>query len=278
MKPIYPLIPLLLILVSCEFDNKKEAFKEDDSIEAIKQFVEYKIEVINEKYGPCLTDSLASQCIDFSIEYPVITGRLSNNVVQTINENIKENIFDYAFISDKPESFESLIREMSLEYSEILNDVDDYKTSWSLEINSDIIYQDSAFISIASTVYSYTGGAHPNSYQVYKSYDLSTGAPIGLSDILKAGYENALNQAGEIEFRMLKEVPPSIPLREKGFFFENGKFLLNENFAIINKSLVFYYNPYEIAPYSNGPTELELKLTDYVNWISDTGVLHDLKN
>ena len=44
------------------------------------------------------------------------------------------------------------------------------------------------------------------------------------------------------------------------------------------KSLLFYFNPYEIAPYALGGTLLELKLTDYVNLIKDGSVIEDLKN
>lgn len=267
-----------ILLSSCEFDNKKVEKPEIEVAEPIPNFVDYKVEVINKKYGPCQTDSLSSQCIDFSVEYPIVTGMISDLAIENINENIQSTIFDYAFISDKPEDFESLIEEMSGEYEGILKDIPDYKASWSMEVNSDIIYQDSLFISVASTIYSYTGGAHPNSYQVYRSYNLTNGKALSLSDILIPEFENTLNEAGEIEFRMLKEIPPSQSLKDKGFYFENGKFTLNDNFAIINNSLIFYFNPYEIAPYANGPTELELKLTDYVNLISDKGVLHDFKN
>nr|WP_255552061.1 DUF3298 and DUF4163 domain-containing protein [Roseivirga sp. E12] len=233
---------------------------------------------MNEKSGPCEQDSLSSQCTTYAVEYPVITGMISEQAKAEINENIKSAIFDYAFLTEKPESFQSLIDELSAEYTSILEEYPDYSASWSMEVNSDIIYQDSSFISVASTIYSYTGGAHPNQYQVYRSYDLQTGKAITLSDILSSGFEEELNQAAEIEFRMLKEIPPNEELKDRGYFFEGGTFVLNDNFAIINKSLIFYFNPYEIAPYAVGSTELELKLTDYINLLNENGVLNDLKN
>ncbi len=274
------LIPIsfIFILSACEFGAKKPAIVEEETPDAIPTFVEYEIEVLDKKSGPCEQDSLSSQCATYSVEYPVITGLLGEQATAQINENIKSTIFDYAFLTEKPESFQSLIEELSTEYASILKEYPNYSASWSMEINSDIIYQDSSFISVASTIYSYTGGAHPNSYQVYRSFDLATGNPITLADILIPEYEDELNQAAEIEFRMLKEIPPNEELKDKGYFFEGGNFLLNDNFAIINKSLIFYFNPYEIAPYAVGPTELELKLTDYINLINENGVLHGLKN
>ncbi len=278
MKKIIPLFFLIAIITSCEFGEKKPAVVIEETPDAIPQFVEYRIESINEKAGPCKTDSLSSLCASFSIEYPVITGQLEPKVIEKINTNIKSAIFDYAFITDKPESFQSLVGEIATEYSSILKEYPEYKAAWSTEINSDILYQDSSFISVATNIYSYTGGAHPSMYQVYRSYNLQTGEPITLSDILKPGFEENINRSAEIEFRMLKEIPPSFTLREKGYYFEGGEFKLNDNFAIINKSLVFYFNTNEIAPYAIGPTELELKLTDYVNQVNENGVLNGLKN
>lgn len=275
--------PLLLLYIifsisACSFGSKKEEALSVETPDAIPRFVDYEVEAIHGQSGPCALDSLSKQCIEYNVEYPKITGMVTGIVMEKINENIKSNIFDFAFISDKPESFESLIKELSQEYTDILKDIPDYKASWSMEINSDIIYQDTAFISVASTIYSYTGGAHPNTYQVYRSYDLKTGKAITLSDLLKIGFEEDLNESAEIEFRMLKEIPPSQALKSKDYFFENGTFQLNDNFAIINRSLIFYYNAFEIAPYAIGPTELELKLTDYINLIKDTGVLNAYKN
>ncbi|MBO6760471.1 MAG: DUF3298 domain-containing protein [Roseivirga sp.] len=77
---------------------------------------------------------------------------------------------------------------------------------------------------------------------------------------------------------MTKEIPPTESLEERGYWFENDRFELTENFAIINKSLIFYFNPYEIAPYAMGPTELELKLTDFVSLIKEGGVIENYKN
>jgi hypothetical protein len=154
----------------------------------------------------------------------------------------------------------------------------DYNSAWSLEISSDIIFQDSLYISTASTIFSFTGGAHPNSYQVYRSYDLATGKALELADFLVEGFETKFNQLAEIEFRMDKQIAPNKTLNDEGFFFEDGRFKLNSNFAILDRSLLFYYNPYEIGPYSIGPTELELKLTDYVDLIKPGSVIDALKN
>ncbi|PWL30642.1 DUF3298 and DUF4163 domain-containing protein [Roseivirga spongicola] len=268
-----------LCLFGCSFgDKSKEQENQEPIAEAIPRFVEYEIEKISEELGPCSTDTTSRKCLIINIEYPKITGIVSQQVMEKLNENIQNDILSSTFLSDKPTTFDELKNELETDYNTIIKDFPEYANAWNLEVNSDILYQDSLFISLASTVYSYTGGAHPNSGQMYRSYDLRTGEAIGLADILREGYEEELNQVAEIEFRMTKEIPPTESLEERGYWFENDRFELTENFAIINKSLIFYFNPYEIAPYAMGPTELELKLTDFVSLIKEGGVIENYKN
>lgn len=278
MKPL-GLLSLLLLLTACEF-GKKESVTTPEVVQPIPKatFVNYELKKIEEQKGPCVADGKGEKCLSIKIQYPVINNGASDEVLDSINQQIQHDILNYAFISEPKDDFKLLIEEMSQEYEKILDENEDYTSGWLLEISSDIIHQDSSFISTATTIFTFTGGAHPNSMQVYRSYDLSTGKALELSDILIEGYEDELNKLAEIEFRMDKKIPPSEPLSEQGYFFENGKFQLNSNFAIMSKSLLFYFNAYEIGPYSMGPTELELKLTDYVNLIKSSGVIRDLKN
>lgn len=278
-KKLLTVIALCSLLFGCSFgDKSEEQTNSDPQIEAVPKYVEYRVQKISEELGPCRTDSTSKKCLIINIEYPEVTGMVSQAVLDKLNTNIQNDILSSTFLSDKPTSFEELKNELEADYSTIIEDFPDYGNAWNLEVNSDILYQDSLFISLASTVYSYTGGAHPNSGQMYRSYDLRTGEAISLADILEAGYEEELNEVAEIEFRMTKEIPPNESLEDRGYWFQNDRFELTENFAIINQSLVFYFNPYEIAPYAMGATELELKLTDFVNLIKEGGVIEEFKN
>ena len=278
MKKVLAFAVLSFVFSACEFGQPKEKLTDIEEF-PIAQFVNHEIVSIDLHKGPCEKDSLATNCLTFNIEYPQITSATRGQVsTDSLNRSIKESIFEYLFEAERPSSFEELINEMTNEYEDVLTSFSDYTAPWTIEINSDIIYQDSSFISIATTIFTYTGGAHPNTNQVYRSFNLKNGKPILLEDMLTKGYEDELNESAEIEFRMLKEIPPNISLEERGYVFEEGRFRLNNNFAIINKSLLFYFNAYEIASYAEGPTEIELKLTDYVNLIDQNGVLHALKN
>lgn len=268
---------LFVVLSSCEFGKKESVTQIDEGIERAT-FVNYQLLSIKEKKGPCNGVSSDEKCFSIDIQYPVMSSGASKAVMDSINRQIQQDILKYAFISEPKDDFELLINEMSQEYETILKENSDYNSGWLLEISSDIIFQDSLYISTASTIFSFTGGAHPNSYQVYRSYDLATGKALSLGDFLVEGFETKLNQLAEIEFRMDKQIAPDKALNDEGYFFEDGRFQLNNNFAVLEQSLLFYYNPYEIGPYSIGPTELELKLTDYVDLIKPGSVLDGLKN
>lgn len=277
MKKVLLALIIISSVTACQFSTKKKEPVREIEPEAIPQYVEYQVKKIEERSGPCATDETSKQCVEFNIEYPIITGKVPENVQAKINQDIQNDIFSFIMMGDTPaESFETVMKDLSSSYDSLIAEFADYQSGWLIEVNGDILYQDKKFISIATTIFTYTGGAHPNGQQIYRSYNLATGEPITLDQVMINGYEESLNESAEIEFRMLKKIPPSRSLSEEGYWFEDEEFRLNNNFVIINKSLIFYFNAYEIGPYSLGPTELELKLTDYANVIDEDGVLGDL--
>ena len=276
MKQLTLTTLIFLFFTACEFGSKNKKVIEVPEVTALTQYVDYYVEKIEEKSGPCRLDSTAKQCILYQIEYPIVTGPVDQKIVEKINQSIRADILDKA-LGRQVSSFDQMMSDLSGSYDSLIIDFEDYQQSWLVEINSDILYQQANFISVASTIFTYTGGAHPNNSQVYRSYDLNTGKSIDLKDLLETGFESVLNDAAEIEFRMQKEIPPNQSLESAGYWIENDAFAVNDNFAIINQSLMFYYNPYEIGPYSLGATELELKLTDYVELIDPNGAIGYLK-
>lgn len=265
------------ILISCSFGEKSQQANPMIEAQKVPSYVDYRVEKIDKKSGPCVTDTTAKQCLLFQIEYPVITGKIEADIMDKINASIEDDILSSAPIeNDAASSIKEMIDGLSEDYEALLKDFTDYEQPWLVEINADILHQDTAYISLASSIFTYTGGAHPNNNQLYKSYDLRTGRAVKLGDLFLPGFENQLNESAEIEFRMLKEIPPGNSLKSAGYWFEDDQFVLSDNFAIINKSLIFYYNPYDIGPYSLGATELELKLTDYIDLIKPKGILGHL--
>jgi hypothetical protein len=130
---------------------------------------------------------------------------------------------------------------------------------WSMDLSLSID-EAGSYVNVTSSGWSYMGGAHGNGYVAYKHFDRETGRELSLMDFFTD--IDALNSIAEPHFRKLFDLNPTESLNDYGFWFENDKFSVNNNFTFTSESVVFYYNSYEIAPYSGGPTELEVPLNE----------------
>jgi hypothetical protein len=65
-----------------------------------------------------------------------------------------------------------------------------------------------------------------------------------------------LNKIAEPLFRKLFELTAKESLNDFGFWFENDQLSVYENFTFQGGEALFYYNSYDIEPYSVGSTEL----------------------
>lgn len=101
----------------------------------------------------------------------------------------------------------------------------------------------------------YTGGSHGAYVLTYINFDAETGNEIGLEDIFKENYEEVLTDrltnalAKHIGAESLEQI------HEKGYLTLNDMYP-TENFALESDSIIFFYNNYDIAPYSMGRTRL----------------------
>ena len=66
-----------------------------------------------------------------------------------------------------------------------------------------------------------------------------------------------------------------INLTEAGFWFDDDKFSVNNNFSIGKDGLNFVYNNYEITAYAYGPTELFIPYKSIKKVIKPDGLLTD---
>ncbi len=106
----------------------------------------------------------------------------------------------------------------------------------------------------------FTGGAHPFSYASNYVFDVATGKTINLKDLIKD--ETKFLKIIEENVRKVHNIAAAKSLEEEGFFLDETtkKLALPLNFSVSNdqKNIDFIYNPYEIAAYALGPTELSI--------------------
>ena len=113
------------------------------------------------------------------------------------------------------------------------------------------------YISIISTETTYTGGAHPSTFKSVKTYNMEAGT-VTLDEIAKElcgkDSESILKEVKELFKKEIKENPDN--------FYDDSEKLVEDlspdNFYVSKDGLVFFFNQYEIAPYSSGIIEVKI--------------------
>jgi hypothetical protein len=115
----------------------------------------------------------------------------------------------------------------------------------------------------------YSGGAHPTSDKTYFVFDRKEAARVRLSDIIPEESMPLLRQLANRELRAGKRLGPSDSLTKALFFVDEAE--LPEDFFFSPQGLSLHWNPYEIAPYSEGYIEITIPAGEIKNLLSSRG-------
>jgi hypothetical protein len=189
----------------------------------------------SESSNPLISDSLKS----------LILTKYSNRPVSSSNPDavlagIRDGYFN-DYISDN----QSIYKELG-----------GASFAWELLRHMHIQYNSSGLLTFYLVSYAFTGGAHGLESHDYFSVDLKSGRLLRLQDMLKPGYEKELTTLLTGKLKEMSGLPSTGRLTEAGYFTEEVK--PNENFYVMGNGIGFFYNHYELAPYSNGFTDIFL--------------------
>jgi hypothetical protein len=164
------------------------------------------------------------------------------------------------YAGSSPEQYrDALIREYLAMYRATLEpatDVPPAPADWehleTVELNA---LQDRGLV-LGRTQYVYTGGAHgmqTTTWAVIDRHELRT---LSLADFFREPEGAELRAIVRDELRRYSGLEQGRPLSE-GIFFEDEP-PLSADFYITGQGLVLHWDPYEIAPYSEGGIEISL--------------------
>jgi hypothetical protein len=210
----------------------------------------------------CAYDSL--NCSRFSVNYPEFPG-LNEKVQASISRSFVMMVRGDA--EDPRDSFELLGEGFLKDYADFRKDFPDWSASWQRNIDVSLLLLGDSLLSLQYTEESYTGGAHGNNLVAFINLDPKTGEVIKLDRLLKPGYKEALRALGEEIFRTNRELADTASFENNGFQFTNNRFALNDNYGFSREGISFYFNSYEVAPYSMGPTEVMIPYERISSWI-----------
>ncbi len=216
-----------------------------------KNEIRYYEKIYHKTYG---TYKVKKDCAEISIEYPEIISVGAS--FDSVNNYIQTKIHSLSFNEDKYESLDEISDSLFSNYIDVQREFKDYHTGWYIKSKIVVLGIFHNILSLKSEETIYTGGANIFYNLSYTNFDISDGTIVQLSDVIAKKDIPRINSIGEKIFHKLKKIKPNKSEKDAGYWFKNNKFELNNNFAISDSGLVFFYNLYEIAPKSKGTTEL----------------------
>ena len=226
---------------------------------------DYRYEVVS-RYDENCKDS--SDCTSYYVSYPEFSKKLfPSSAVDSINAQVYRQVS-----GPDNKTPEQLADEFFQEYrnyvafrEKIATEEQDtammhFIPSWFNTTECFVVVNAPRLIVTGYKVSQYAGGAHGMYALVYSNYDVLTGTRLGLSDV----FSDTLTLGEKItaQFIRERELDTDVPLSEQGYFIEDDLLPLTENFALHPDGVIFYYNVYEIAPYSYGPSSVTVPYSE----------------
>lgn len=224
--------------------------------------------------------------VDISVEMPVCLD--NESILDSIRTKIVTELFGENYIKIPYDSVVKkfgmdLIMEYKLNNTPLLEQIDStslytFNNEHTLEGFS--LINDGRIYSYGINRYVFMGGAHGLNTSNYLNFNVLNGQKITESDLFVDNYIPKLSEL--IKIRIVeqsledKSKKPILNLENTDFWTDAIK--PNGNFYITDESINYVYNPYEIAPYYMGQTEVELPFYRLVEILKPNNVITYLIN
>ncbi len=218
------------------------------------------------------TSTKSENYVHVKIDYVEFT-QAKTKVVQDSLNKIVDHYINAPIFEQKTKTLEYLAQSLINEYKNLKKEFPDFPGGYELERNVEVLYSNDKLACVKFDEYSFFGGAHPNSVMFYTNVDLQTGRTIKLDELFVDGYKSDLNKIAEKYFRKERELKPDEDLEQAGFWFNENKFSVNENFAITKSGLSFFFNDYEVTSHAAGPTLIEIPYPELESIIKPSGFI-----
>ena len=207
--------------------------------------------------------------MDLEVEIPV--AFTNKEVLKSIRAVIVTNLFGEEYVSHANDSIVQLFsNKLVTEYKEnngpLLDELDStnrYSFDNEHTLSGFSLLSDKKIYEYGIERYVNMGGAHGLETRNYYNFDLKTGNLITEKDLFKAKYESELAKLIKLriveeskEYKDEKNSEPILDLENTDYWTDSIK--ANGNFYITDEGINYVFNPYEIAPYYMGQTEVTL--------------------
>ena len=221
---------------------------EDKNSSFDPEFFNYEMVHIESSINDCEAGN--ENCTYMTFDYPVFKKSESSEVLQKIDKTISKLLLEGTEADDFKAASEIFIKN----YSDLKNDpeIENYNTPWFDIRKAEWLSLQKKVLSVKCSISNFYGGAHPNRFVMLRNFNPYTGDSLGLAMIFNPENLKELSRLGEKYFRKDQKLKAGVSYEEAGYWFKDNQFFLTGNFAFTSEGLLFYYNEYEIAPYSMG--------------------------
>jgi hypothetical protein len=216
--------------------------------------------------------------IELTVLYPDNLCQ-QDSVIQNIKETINGHFIDKENYILHPDSLLILTEKAFYNlYKELNTDWHDSGSSfdWLKETSMSVTYNSNYFLCLEYLDYVYSGGAHGMASLTYDIFNLRTGKTLDFQDFFIEDSSEKLTQILTLQIRSDKQIPDSIPLTKAGYFIDKIK--PGNNMYMNGSGIGFVYNPYEIAPYSTGITNIFIDYNQLAGLLNEHAALNKTIN
>ena len=221
----------------------------------------YEIKSLTTSFNNCNIDS--PDCSHITYTFPFFNT--SGTTADSLNAYIK------FMLGEKTggNTLQKTQNNFMADYSTYLKDTDTPQV-WYSQTNIDVAYQHNKVVSLIIEMDDYTGGAHGMISTIYQVFDKTNNKVLMQTSLIKKDKAQDLLTIAEKSFRKNAELSDTTDLEKAGYWFKDNSFYLTENYCVTSDGITWLYNPYEIAPYSQGTIELFLTKEELAPYINET--------
>lgn len=209
------------------------------------------------------TDGVYS--IDIRVQLPV--EYKNAGVLTTLRNSIVAHLVGEDYVRYSNGEFLTAFTDMiKREYKEqglpLLNDRYEESMVYNneLQLNGEALMNDGRIFSYRIKEYVFTGGAHGLQTLTYFNYDMANGKQFGEEDIFTEGSTDFISNLIKQRIVEQNDEIDSLEGLDKIYWTEYIK--PNNNFYVTEKGINYVFNPYDIAPYVYGSTEVSLSFAE----------------
>lgn len=194
------------------------------------------------------------------------TKTVAENINKSIEEHIVYSISSYTDETEGLENTKEAVKKFIASYQKDKKEFPDMAAHYKASIESKKTHDTKNLLSLRMFTHLYTGGAHGYSSVSYLNFDPHTGQAIAVEQMLLD--TEAFILFVEKKFREAYDIPKNSSINSTRFMFEGDVFILPSSMGFDQDYMLFTYNPYEIAPYSEGLIELKIPIHEVQAFIN----------